>query len=309
MTPMTPETHFDTMPRTVSDQAAYWFALLLDGSETENDRKAFARWVAEDPSHLHAFDEIERLWNGSSSLQIGANRNLGRRAFLGGTIVAMVLGAGWTAHRFHPLADIRTASGERREMVLPGGVKAMLASDTSLSLVAKQGVSGVAIHQGEAWFDHQVAGTNFFVAATGGTTWSEGGRFDVANYAGTTTVIAEQNGLVLRAGGTMKPVQAGQEVRYGDGWVSDPRKVNVGNALAWRNGQLVFIGERLDDVVNILERWQDGKIVILGDALKSRKVTIVVDLDRSRHVLDALSTVLSIKVDQFTDYLTVVRAA
>lgn len=67
------------------------------------------------------------------------------------------------------------------------------------------------------------------------------------------------------------------------------------------------MAEPLEYVATVLERWQPGKIMIIGEALKKRPVTLVVDLDRSRDVVPVLARVLHVDVARFTDYLTVIR--
>ena len=306
---MTGENHLANLPDTVSEQAIYWFALLLDGSETVEDRRAFARWVEADAAHLEAFGEIERFWSGSTSLNLSTGNKVGRRAFMTGTAAALVISAGWAFSPRHPFADIRTVTGERHSFSLPGGVEAELASDTVMSYVARDGINGVELHSGEAWFNHSATGNAFFVAAAHGASWSWGGRLDVAAYDGGVTVIAEQNPLIVRVGGAQTQVAAGNAVRYRDVQIGRPYEVDLSAELAWRNGQLVFMGRPLGEVVRVLQRWQNGKIMIIGEELKSRPVTLVVDLERLKDVLPVLARVLSINVHRFTDYLTVIRAA
>ncbi|MBX2832428.1 MAG: DUF4880 domain-containing protein [Rhodospirillales bacterium] len=293
----------------LSEQAVYWFALFLDGSETEEDRRAFARWVEKDPRNMEAFGEVERLWSGSSSLQLSANNKVGRRAFIAGGVVMATLATGWGAHRYYPTADFRTATGERRDVTLPGGVKATLASGTTMSLVTGHGLSGVELHGGEVWFDHAAESGDFFVASSGGQSWSRGGQFDVAQFDGQTTVTVESSTIFVKQDGKTARVAPEHAVTYQPGLMGQVHQVDVANALAWRRGQLVFMGEELADVARILERWQPGKIMIIGEGVGRRKVTMVVDLDRTRGVLPALANALSLKVDQFTEYLTVIRAA
>lgn len=293
----------------LSEQAVYWFALFLDGSETEEDRRAFAHWVEKDPRNMEAFGEVERLWSGSSSLQLSANSRVGRRAFIAGGVVMATLATGWGAQRYYPSADFRTATGERREIALPGGVKATLASGTTMSLVTGQGLSGVELHGGEVWFDHAAGSGDFFVSSSDGRSWSRGGQFDVAHFDGQTTVTVERSTIFVKQDGKTARVASEQAVSYRPGFMGQVHQVDVATALAWRRGQLVFMGEDLADVARILERWQPGKIMVIGDNVGRRKVTMVVDLDRTRDVLPALANALSLKVDQFTEYLTVIRAA
>ncbi|MDP2699341.1 DUF4880 domain-containing protein [Thalassospira sp.] len=292
----------------IADQAVYWFALLLDGSETAADRAAFARWIS-DPAHLAAFEDIERLWNGTASLDLAQRSTVGRRAFIGGGLAIAVLVAGWGTTRRHSFADLRTSVGERQNMTLPGGVDVVLASNTALSLRTQGGINGVHLHHGEAFFDMSASNTAFFVESGNGISQSFGGQIDVALYEGETTVIAARRSVDLRFGGMQGELKAGHAVRYRDGQRGKPYGVDVATSLAWREGRLIFMGQPLSDVVQVLERWQPGKIVIIGDALKARPVTLMIDLDRSATAVSALAQALPVRVDHFTDYLTVIRAA
>lgn len=293
----------------VSEQAAYWFALLLDGSESDEDRRRFAEWIAQGPENPKAFAEIEHLWSGSSSLDFSASTQISRRALLGGSAAAVLLAAGWGAVRYHPLADIRTEIGQRREISIPGQRgRSIVASNSILSFVSEGGMTGVELHRGEAWFEHEAGDGTFFVHANTGKTISSGGTFDVAAYDGKVTTIAENNGLLIDVAGQRRALDEGNALTYHAGGVASPaHPVDVQSALAWRQGQLIFMAEPLEYVTTVLERWQPGKIMVIGEALKKRPVTLVVDLDRSRDVVPVLARVLHVDVARFTDYLTVIR--
>ena len=299
----------DLTPDPISEQAAYWFALLLEGNESAEDRKEFARWIDQDPRHKDAFSQIDRLWSGSSSLDFSAANPIGRRAVLGGSLAAILLAAGWGTMRYRPFADMTTETGQRREVTLPGNNgRSILASNTAISFVSDRGVPGVEIHSGEAWFEHNADRGDFFVVAKGGKSWSAGGRFDVAAYNNEVTVIAQTNSLQLELSEAGYSVPQGNALSYrGTEVVKPSHRIDVASALAWREGQLIFMGEPLEHVVAILERWQQGKIMVLGDHLKQRPVTFVVDLGRLHTVLPVLAKVLQVDVSQFTEYLTVIR--
>ena len=111
-----------------------------------------------------------------------------------------------------------------------------------MSYAARDGINGVELHSGEAWFNHSATGNAFFVAAAHGASWSWGGRLDVAAYDGAVTVIAEQNPLIVRVGGAQTQVAAGNAVRYRDVQIGRPYEVDLLAELAWRNGRLVFMG-------------------------------------------------------------------
>jgi transmembrane sensor len=50
-------------------------------------------------------------------------------------------------------------------------------------------------------------------------------------------------------------------------------RLDADRATSWRNGKLVFEGERLTDVVAEMNRYSHETLVIADPALKSRKVS------------------------------------
>jgi|GEM_PF-3025760 len=54
----------------IDEQAAVWFARLQAENVTAQEKAEFARWLALDPAHRQAFDEIRMLWNDTSLKQL-----------------------------------------------------------------------------------------------------------------------------------------------------------------------------------------------------------------------------------------------
>ncbi|OSQ40908.1 hypothetical protein TMES_00430 [Thalassospira mesophila] len=301
------------------EQAIYWFALLLDGTESEHDRENFACWIASDPAHHRAFLEIEHLWTGTSSLNLahqnlGAHNKTGRRAFLGAGLAAVLVGAaGWYGDVLphHPFADFRTVKGTRRKITVMDGVQAELASQSSLSLVTDdRGASGVALHEGEVFFAHDGRRRDFFVSTASGIVRPvAAAQFDVTCYDGQSEIITQTGSVDVETDQSTRNVTGGNGISCDNGVLGTPYEVDLAMRLAWRKGRLVFVGDPLEKVANVLQRWHPGRIIVLGDALKQRPVTLVVNLNRTSDVLPLVGKVLSIEVDQIGDYLTILRDA
>ncbi len=67
-------------------------------------------------------------------------------------------------------------------------------------------------------------------------------------------------------------IGAGQELRYDDARVLPPAKVNTEAVTAWRRGWLVFDRVPLADVVDELNRYRRGRLVLLNKQLAQRRV-------------------------------------
>ncbi len=67
-------------------------------------------------------------------------------------------------------------------------------------------------------------------------------------------------------------VGAGQELRYDAQRVVPPAKVDIEAVTAWRRGWLVFDRVPLADVVDELNRYRRGRLVLLNKQLGQRRV-------------------------------------
>ena len=134
-------------------------------------------------------------------------------------------------------------------------------------------------------------------------------QFDVTHYDGQAEMIAQSGSVDVETDLGARNVTRGKGVSFENGVLSVPYGVDLAMRLAWRQGRLVFVGDPLEKVANVLQRWHPGRIIVLGDALKQRPVTLVVNLNRTSDVLPLVGKVLSVKVDQIGDYVTILREA
>lgn len=98
----------------IIDQAGTWFALVVGGSASAEQRRAWRSWMHADSRHMQAYTEIEKIWTVSSKEgQIGASRLLSRRRFVqlasAACTAVFATGAGslWLQSE-RSLADVRT---------------------------------------------------------------------------------------------------------------------------------------------------------------------------------------------------------
>ncbi len=85
--------------------------------------------------------------------------------------------------------------------------------------------------------------------------------------------------------------------------LSKVQAVDIEQAQSWRAGRYVFRDQSLQQVVDELSRYYDGKIVIRDKQLQQQKVSGVLDLDDPRNSLNNLARSLAIKVNSLSPYL------
>ncbi len=83
--------------------------------------------------------------------------------------------------------------------------------------------------------------------------------------------------------------------------------MNGDDALAWRNGKVVFTDRPLADALAELERYHRGRILLLGAGRAYQSISGVIDLDKLDEGIAALAATHGLTVVHLTPYLTLLR--
>ncbi|WP_313624334.1 FecR family protein [Achromobacter sp.] len=272
----------------LSREARAWLLALTSGRATEADAAAFRSWLAANPAHETAFADQKRLWQGlgpalqeeqaaSASRRARSPARHGRRAFLGGALAAS---AAYLAFR-PPLglwpavdelgADYRTAAGEQRRLALGGALEVEMNTQTRINVAAApDGASIIELADGEAEIRSGAVAAQV-VAGKGRITARDavfnlryiGGEARLCCLSGTARLVHAQG---------VFDVGPDRELRYDDTRVQPPVKVNPDVVTAWRQGWLVFDQQPLAQVVDELNRYRRGRLVLMNDQLGKRLV-------------------------------------
>lgn len=301
----------------VAAEATRWFVLLHDEPGDERHRARFVAWRDADPAHGAAYARIQRLWGAAGHLPglhrqepVSDRRTVLRRGAGAALALGMTVGTGRLLLGPHPFADYATGPGQRRTVALTDGSSVELSTRTALSVDFDARARRIRLLDGEAWFRvaKDPAGRPFVVEAAGGTTTALGTAFAVAREEGGAVVSVTEHATSVVAGNRRIRLEEGQSCRYaadGPGGTepTDPAR------LAWREGRLVFISRPLGEVAAALDRWRNGRTIVLDEALARHKVTLMIDVAEVDEALIRLGATLSMRVMQVTPLLTLVRPA
>lgn len=312
-------------------RAAEWVARLDGSALGEEEKGALRAWLDEDPEHHAAFDEASSTWRELSLLRHdpGPLRSLlpprrraspaQRAARIGAVVGLMVLATGVVRYQFGDLwllatADHVTAPGELRTVTLPDGSSVELGPASAIAVEFGDAERRVKFLGGEVFFAAAPRTDReprpFVVEAAGGTTTALGTQF-VIETAGTgadVLAIEHQVEVALQKGGEGQGVvlSPGQEVRYTpDTGMGRVRTRDIETATAWRRGMLVFNGAPLRHVVETLNRYRRGRIVILDDTLARRRVSGVFATDDLRDAIETITSELGIGSKSIYPFITV----
>lgn len=299
------------------DQAIAWFARLQDSKANETDKAEFADWLAANPAHRNAYDEVERLWQ-SPALAAALSQNPSiplrplrrqpeKNRWFAAAIVVLAVGFTATNNVLQTWqADVATATGEQRRVALADGSALVLNTDSAVKLDYADERRGVTLLSGEAYFEVQADKDRPFVVTTEhGSVRVVGTRFSVKTGAATQVNVA--SGIVVCSAklGSSRQLTAGQHTEIQTDDVAPIAAVAADQSFAWLKGRLVFQNQTLADVVAELDRYHPGAIVVAGDALGRMRITGNYKLDNSADLIRTLAAIAGANVTSLSPYLTV----
>lgn len=307
-------------PGQVQQQALAWFTRMQDVKASPRQRAEFAEWLAADPLHRAAYDKVARLWHSPAlnvalghyaaiPLQPAKPRLLQPRRWAGAAGILLLcgwlLGGGWIEKQ---RADMATATGEQRQVMLADGSALILNTDTAVKLDYTERQRGVKLLSGEAYFEVQPDKSRPFVVATEqGEVRVVGTRFSVKT--GEATQVDVESGLVdcvAKQGGS-RQFTAGQHTRIDRAGVAAAAAIDTGQAFAWLNGRLIFKDQPLFQVLAELDRYHPGVIVIANAKLGLTRVSGNYKLADTAAVVRALADITGAREITLSPYLTLLR--
>jgi transmembrane sensor len=311
-------------------EAAGWVVRLDAGDMSAHEQAALKAWLEVDATHADALQRAQATWRELDLIGAPANgsrqrpravhghasssdRKRARRRALLAACAAVVLAAvaAWQYPQVDVAlrADAHTTTGETRQVALTGGSTAQL--DTR---------SAISLHDDAQWRDVQVlAGTVSFavghadprpfrVRAGQVVVTDIGTTFQLKREGDATQVVVASGVVELAAPGGKAVLHAGDSaVLADDTRVPVVRAVDADAAMAWTRGRLVFVDRPLGEVVDELNRYYGGRIVVIGDTVAARRVSGVFRTNAPLAALRAIEANLGLHASELGLGLVVLR--
>lgn len=263
-------------------QAAAWFARLRAATPTEDVRREFRAWLAEDPEHHRAFAETKALWYEMDNPARHAGFDLWYREGLGQSArrrqrlmslataacaVALLCSAAlWRDAGLidRVMADYATSPGQQKEVQLADGSTAYLDGDSALDITMSAGARQIRLIRGRVWFDVAPDASRPFTVTSGAVeTRVLGTAFSVESSAETVDITVERGHVTVSdVSGTRVDLVAGEHVAVKGNRFGEKAATDVESALAWRRGILVLNHTPIGEVAALLGRMSPGRVIL-----------------------------------------------
>lgn len=275
------------------EEAAAW---VLRAPELRDDRQlraAFDAWQAQSPAHRQAYADAAGVWDFVADqaatpelLQrrrdaLGRAHAAGRRRWASPRPDRRLIAAGLVAALATPVAILgwqtfsapeaqayATAHGEQRNLVLADGSRLSLDALTEVQVTMARAERRIELVSGR--MNIEVAKDPerpLRVRAAGSTVTALGTVFTVERGPQVVVTLVEGRVAVRRAAGRPLEMKPGQQLIVDQGGRASLRdKVDTEQALAWREGKLIFDDEPLSAAATRMNNYGSRRIVVEGAA-------------------------------------------
>lgn len=310
-------------------EAAIWHARLRETNHPSRKvRSGFNIWLLAHPLHRQAFVEMESLWGALEEPVANALAEQSRspsqfsrpraRLWTGFAkaaclLVALLIGIGWEHDWVNDRqGNYATAVGEQAPVALDDGSRITLNTQSYVAVEYSNTERRVRLLEGEAWFDVVTDRTRPFIVETGqGTVKVTGTRFNVRLFEEGALVSLDEGGVQLRADDPEHSetvvLVPGQEAQLTEHGISTPHDFDRSEVLAWQRGQFVFYDTPLAEVVNTLNRYRPGRILITNGELNELKISGVFSTRDPETALEVITNTLPIEQTRLTEYVVLLR--
>lgn len=300
-------------------EAAQWHARFHGAPDCAETRRQWQAWLDQSPVHGWAWSRLQQLQAGLLGVPGPLARHAlaagqiepGRRSVLKGLVLGLgVAGVAWTGYRESPLwlADMRTATGERRSLTLDDGTLLTLNTASAVDIRYSVEQRLIVLVEGEIAVVSGHDPRPLRVRTVHGDMRALGTQFTVRLHAERTELSVIEHAVAVRNAASDREVRvdAGMALAFDNDTLAAPHPADL-SRTAWREGQLVLDGWPLRRALEELQRYRPG-VLSCSDDVAGLRLAGVYPLDDTDRALAAIAKVLPVRIDQRTRYWIRVRA-
>jgi transmembrane sensor len=198
-------------------------------------------------------------------------------------------------------ADVRTSTGQQRNVMTGDGATIELNTNTSMNFPPTSGgADRIELVAGEAAITTPaVARRAVMIVAADGHSVASGAQFNV-RYDGPNVQVTCLDGSVqVYCGSGTVMLTRRQQILYGGGRLGTIAEIDPEIITAWREGLLVFRNDPLQRVIDEVNRYRPGKIIVMNEELGRKLVFASFRLDRLDEVVTRVAKVFGARIRTF----------
>jgi len=316
----------------IDREAAAWLTRLDRGDLSDAEQKSLKAWLAQDPSHLEALNDMACMWRDMDFLlnELPNEQSEPARISELFTIKPRVMAVAaslffavcmtlWANNFFSVERMVFTTDiGRQLTQDFSDGSSAQLNTNTVIEIEFTRNTRIVRLMRGEALFDVAHDPSRPFVVYAGDQAVKAIGTAFVVKIESEQIQVTVTEGQVqlskrqdathtndLKTSEESILISRGEWVNL-DGKTSDPKPAvleesEIDKKLSWSSGKLVFDNERLEDVIKEIARYVPNRIIIEDENLRNVRVSGRFSLGNTEALLEAIEVSLDLNATQIQD--------
>lgn len=303
-----------------SDAAIAWYVRLRDTAFSDEDRVAFADWLAETPRHGEEIAEIGRVDNAMGDVlrrQLASSHHYQphrkshrftpsrRQVFAGfsGLAIAAAAGLAWMGDT----PGLATAIGERRQFALADAGLLELDCGSNGSFTATAMPQTFHLDYGQAFISCE---RPLAVRCDFGAMQASAASFNlkIERRRALLSVLTGEV-MVERQGGRRQPVGALSTIELRAATLGEVIPVPAEHLASWRRNRLIFERSALADVIDDINRYRPGHLLLAEPGLGDLKVTGDFDTRRADDAFAAILRTFRLRTLDVGGLVTLVLSA
>ena len=285
----------------VEAQAEQWLVRLDGAPDDAQLRQQFERWYNQHPAHAEAFANAELLWQMLSGLEPPAlpaepvRQHTSRRHIYASAAVVLMAAGLLMLPQWHS-PQYKTGAAEQQQATLEDGSELELNSQTQLNTHFSPTLRQLDLLRGEAEFTVAQDGRPFIVNTDQLSVRALGTVFTVGQYGNRQWVNVAESKVEVCQAQHCKVVRAGQQLELKEGQLSPVSPARPAQVSAWKRGLVIAENQPVQSLLDELERYYPGQIVLLADGLEQRRLNTVLNIRKPVQALQSLARSLSLQV-------------
>ena len=309
----------DPFAERMEEQAATWVARLRADNVSEQDQEKFALWLAANPAHVTAMDNMLDLWddlgvtrhmpvNPPRQFAGRRQRTLGALALAACFVFALFTAPQWLTPQAEP-AYYSTQLGERKSIELADGSVMTLNTNSRLQVAYIDAERRIKLERGEVFFEVQHNAARPFIVDIGSAEVRVlGTAFNIMR-GSESSHITVTSGVVrvteLGNPGSRAPatelLYANQSVATDGNGLQRQAQTEASTVLAWRDGNIVAQAMPLGQLVAELARYHGARIIVSDASLAQTTVSGIFPIDQPEVILKALEHSIGVQGVELED--------
>ncbi|MBL4601160.1 MAG: FecR domain-containing protein [Emcibacteraceae bacterium] len=307
-------------------QAREWLIRLYSDDITAEEQCDFKSWLTMSSANPLAYQATEKIWRGLGELQESnilqpIEKHIRSRYLdilkpvaIAACLVLVLFTSLFFQNNNPVLGNFSTTSGQIKDVVLADGSVISLAANSKITTSYSSDKREINLLSGQAYFDiTKNTERPMTVTIADTVVHVTGTEFNINKNPQEIRISVTEGTVIIGDKSPQKPTGSFVKLSMNDQLVTDLnghilKKTNfdINEVISWRTGRLVYIDEKLINVIAEVNRYREIPIKIMNAELNDIKISASFNAYKSNQMLEGLALSYPVTINE-NDHSVIIR--